>query len=283
MSVTDWLSKYDNQRAVMITIFVLLVAAPFIKPIGLPVPITQPTRLFYDEIQNIQPGDVIVIDFNFAASNWGELGAGSIALLRQLAMKRTTTDFQVIFLATMEGGPYMIQRSVEAVGGWSAVNLGEYGEDWVSLGFMSGGEPMTAAMASDFNSIYKTDDQGTAIEQLPLLMKISTVRDIKMVIHFHMGGDSDKYRKQWGVPFGVKILEIAQGIQVPTLAMYLSAGQIQGYISSIRGAAEYELLIGKPGEAVVSTDALSMSHLMVIAVIVAGNLTYFLIEKKEVP
>jgi hypothetical protein len=283
MSVADWLKQYDNQRRVMITVFILLVAAPFIRPLSLPVPITQPTRMFYDEIQNIQPDDIIVVDFNFAASNWGELGAGSIALLKQLAAKRATTDFKVVFLATMESGPYMIQRSLDAVGGWSTINLGDYGEDWVSLGFMSGGEPMTAAMASNFNSIYRTDDQGTPVEELPLMTRISTVEDIEMVIHFNMGGDSDKYRKQWGVPFGVKVLQIVQGIHVPTQAMYLSAEQVQGYIASIRGAAEYELLIGKPGEAIVSTDALSMSHLMVIAVIVAGNLTYFLIEKKEVP
>lgn len=283
MSVKDWLSQYDNQRKLMMITFILLVAAPFIRPLSLPVPITQPTRMFYDEIQNIQSGDIIVVDFNFAASNWGELGAGSIALLKQLIAKRATTDFKVVFLATMESGPYMLLRSLDAVGGWPAMNLGEYGEDWVSLGFMAGGEPMTAAMASDFNSIYRTDDQGTPVEELPLLTRISTVEDIEMVIHFNMGGDSDKYRKQWGVPFGVKVLQVVQGIHVPTLAMYLSAGQVQGYIASIRGAAEYELLIGRPGEAIVSTDALSMSHLMVIAVIVAGNLTYFLIEKKEVP
>jgi hypothetical protein len=283
MSVKDWLSQYDNQRKLMMITFILLVAAPFIRPLSLPVPITQPTRMFYDEIQNIQSGDIIVVDFNFAASNWGELGAGSIALLKQLIAKRATTDFKVVFLATMESGPYMLLRSLDAIGGWPAMNLGEYGEDWVSLGFMAGGEPMTAAMASNFNSIYRTDDQGTPVEELPLLTRISTVEDIEMVIHFNMGGDSDKYRKQWGVPFGVKVLQVVQGIHVPTLAMYLSAGQVQGYIASIRGAAEYELLIGRPGEAIVSTDALSMSHLMVIAVIVAGNLVYFLIEKKEVP
>jgi hypothetical protein len=283
MSVTDWLKKYDNQRIVMITIFVLLVAAPFINPIGLPVPITQPTRMFYDEVQNIQSGDVIVVDFNFGATNWGELGAGSIALLKQLATKRATTDFQIIFLATVEDGQYMFQRSVEAVGGFSALNLGEYGTDWVFLGFMSGGEPMTAAMASNFNSVYRTDAEGTPVEQIPLMMKINTVNDIEMVIHFNMGGDSDKYRKQWGVPFGIKVLQIVQGIHVPTQAMYLSAGQVQGYIGSIRGAAEYELLIGRPGEAIVSTDALSTSHLWIITVIILGNLSYFLIEKKEVP
>ncbi len=283
MSATEWLKQYDNQRKVMMLTFILLVAAPFIRPMSLPVPITQATRMFYDEIQNIQPGDIIVVDFNFAASNWGEMGAGSIALLKQLAAKRATTDFKVVFLTTMESGPYMLQRSLDAVGGWSALNLGEYGENWVSLGFMAGGEPMTAAMASNFNSIYRTDDQGTPVEELPLMTRISTVEDVSMVIHFNMGGDSDKYRKQWGVPFGVKVLQIVQGIHVPTLAMYLSAGQVQGYIGSIRGAAEYELLTGRPGEAIVSTDALSMSHLMVVAVIVAGNLAYFLIEKKEVP
>lgn len=52
----------------------------------------------------------------------------------------------------------------------------------------------------------------------------------------------------------------------------LDAGQIQGMLTGMKGAAEYEKLIGKPGFATKGTGALSTSHLLIIALIILGNL-----------
>ena len=281
MGFTEWIRQYENQRVLMITALIVLVAAPFIKPIGLPVPITENTKMFYDRVESIKAGDVVVVDFNFAASNWGELGAGSVALLKQLIRKRAQINFKIIIMTTMEGGPFMLTRSVEQVGGWSKVNFGEYGKDWVNLGFMAGGEPMIAAMATNFNSIYKNDERGTPVTQIPLMVEMKDANDIDLVIHFNMGADSDKYRKQWGVPYNKPVLQIVQGIQVPTMVMYIKADQVHGIIGSIRGAAEYELLLRMPGEAVISTDALSMGHIIVFVAIILGNVSFHLAEKKR--
>jgi len=281
MSIIKKLRDYETQRALLIAFFFVIVAVPYIKPIGLPVPITDPTRNFYNAIQDLKPGNIVVIDWNFGAANWGEMGAGSVALLKQLSQLRTTVDYKIVFLATIQDGPYMLTRSVGEAGGWDTLNFGTYGTDWVYLGFMTGGEPMIASMATDFNSIYKTDYQGTPVTQLPLMTKIKDVKDISLIISFHQGGDADKYRKQWAVPYNIPLIMLVQGIQVPTINMYIKAGQVKGMIASIRGAAEYELLLGKPYTALISTDALSTSHLYVIVVMILGNLGYFLYTGKK--
>ena len=41
-------------------------------------------------------------------------------------------------------------------------------------------------------------------------------------------------------------------------------------------SAEYELLLKRPGLAIAGVDAISMSHLLVIVLVIIGNVAYFL-------
>jgi len=56
---------------------------------------------------------------------------------------------------------------------------------------------------------------------------------------------------------------------------FYTSGQIFGLANGLRGAAEYEILSGNLGTAVASNDAISTSHVLILAFIVAGNVLYF--------
>lgn len=62
----------------------------------------------------------------------------------------------------------------------------------------------------------------------------------------------------------------------PGLYPFLDTGQINGLIGGLRGAAEYETLIGMKGKAVAGMDAQSATHFIIIGLIVLCNLFYFL-------
>jgi hypothetical protein len=55
----------------------------------------------------------------------------------------------------------------------------------------------------------------------------------------------------------------------------LRSGQINGLIGGLRGAAEYESLIGKKGRAVAGMDAQSATHMAIIMLVIICNLFYF--------
>jgi hypothetical protein len=57
---------------------------------------------------------------------------------------------------------------------------------------------------------------------------------------------------------------------------YYNSGQIKGMLQGLRGAAELELIIGSPSDAVKSMDALSVGHLVIILFIVLGNILFLL-------
>ena len=65
------------------------------------------------------------------------------------------------------------------------------------------------------------------------------------------------------------------GVIAPGLYPLLRSGQINGLIGGLRGAAEYESLIGQKGKAVAGMDAQSATHLAIIVLVIMCNLFYF--------
>jgi hypothetical protein len=57
---------------------------------------------------------------------------------------------------------------------------------------------------------------------------------------------------------------------------FLSAGQMVGLLGGLKGAAEYEMLIDKPGMGQRGMDAQSVCHLVIILLVIAGNVGYFM-------
>jgi len=61
---------------------------------------------------------------------------------------------------------------------------------------------------------------------------------------------------------------------------YLQAGQIEGIIGGLKGAAEYEKLVEHPGGGIVGMTAQSVGHIAIIIFIILGNIGYFAIRRK---
>jgi hypothetical protein len=66
----------------------------------------------------------------------------------------------------------------------------------------------------------------------------------------------------------------------PGLYPLLRSGQLNGLIGGLRGAAEYETLIGQKGKAIAGMDAQSATHLAIIVLVIMCNLFYFSTRKQ---
>ncbi len=64
----------------------------------------------------------------------------------------------------------------------------------------------------------------------------------------------------------------------PTASVYLdpSAGQLDGAVLGLRGAASYETLLGSPGPATQQLNALALAHLTAIALMIVGAIVHAL-------
>lgn len=64
-------------------------------------------------------------------------------------------------------------------------------------------------------------------------------------------------------------------VSVPEMMPLIQSGQIVAGVLGMKGAAEYEVLVGHPGTATAGMDAQSFSHALIIIFIILGNLGIF--------
>ena len=70
-------------------------------------------------------------------------------------------------------------------------------------------------------------------------------------------------------------------IQVNEVMPYVQAGQLQGVLAGMPGAAEYEALIGVKGIGTSGMDAQSVAHLVIVIFIIFGNIGYFIERNRQ--
>jgi hypothetical protein len=82
--------------------------------------------------------------------------------------------------------------------------------------------------------------------------------------------------------FSIPLISGSSAVSVPEYSAYFQAGQLQGLLTGITGAAEYEILIKKAGLAMIAMDGQTMGHFTIIAFIIFGNVVFYLSRRKRV-
>ncbi|RLI10742.1 hypothetical protein DRO42_00170 [Candidatus Bathyarchaeota archaeon] len=267
-SETIWDKLQNIDRKVFYWILWIGLMIPFIRPIGLPISIAPSTRDLYNGLLTLEEGDVVWINIAFGVSAWIDCMPATVActkvILRQgakLIVVGAYTDADLSWDKLRNSVPDFDQL--------------EYGKDYVYLGYYTGGEAVVAQIASDIRSVFPTDAYGTPLDELPLMKEVNSVHDIDMVLSGDTGDWGDYYMRQWASPYGIPMAEIGIAMLASSYMPFYKSGLLFGISSSSRGGAELEKLIGEPGEATVIMDALSVSHLMVIAAVLLANIGYF--------
>ncbi|MBS7635492.1 hypothetical protein KEJ34_08455 [Candidatus Bathyarchaeota archaeon] len=267
MSFRKWISERINQDRTIFLIYLLLIAIPMLRPIGLPLPIEEPTRKAYELLEKVPKGGVIVLVSDEGFPSWAELGPGEIAVYRHAFRKVKQDGCKVIMLTCYEiAGMILGERALSYV---DLTGL-KYGEDWVQLGYIPGYEAVLAAMMSDLKSIAPVDKFGTPTKDIPMLKNINSIDDYDLLYACTYTA-MDVYIRQWGekaLAKGVPIVINMLSGTVPLAMPYYRAGTLTAYLNSVVAGAGYELLIGQPGMGAALMDAQSTAHILAIGLII---------------
>jgi hypothetical protein len=272
MSLRETLNR--NYRQVIYLALFLSLAIPLLSPMGLPVPVQKTTLGVYNKIESLKPGDVAVIGSNIGAAIYAEVYPQYIAILEHLFRK---TGVKIILVGHGQEAPIWAERALNEL---NAYNRKTYGVDFVHLGYIAGEEAAIAGLCRDLHALLKVDYGGRPLSDLPMMKTIKNAKDFTIVIDFTASADSQYWLNQAYATYGTAIGFGLTAIKVPDAYSYYMAGQIFGIIESLSGAAQYEVLIRRPGMAVTGMDAQSLSHLLYIALIVLGNVV-FLTQRRE--
>jgi hypothetical protein len=137
--------------------------------------------------------------------------------------------------------------------------------------YVAGMETALAAIGRDIHSVFPEDFFGNKTSELPLMQEIKGMSDFAILLK-SSGWNPDLHVRQLVTVYGIPMVANCTGIVAPGAQAYLSAGQIKGLVGALAGAAEYELLLGRPGTAVAAMDAQSTTHALTVLLVLLGNI-----------
>ncbi len=261
------LERIDNR--ILFTILFVLAAYPLMAPMGLPLQITAYTKGYFGAIEALPKGAKVLLTNDYDPTYVGEMYPITAATVEHLIKK----EIQFVGVSVRPFGAMMLDKALVQS---KASDRRVYGKDYVLVGFIPGEAVGAQAFARDIQSLVRNDYYGKAISSLPLMQGIKSGADFDLLVVVYA-------QVEFG---GAWITQITDPMKKSTVAAlngansvsgygFLKANLIQGLLVGLRGAAEYEKLIGNPGSAVSFMDAQTILHVAAIVLIGVGNVGYF--------
>lgn len=255
--------------------FLIIVASMSyitLRPLGLPIPVTQLTKDTYAAVDALSEGDIIFMDHGYGAGTIASHEPGFVVVFKHAMQKGA----KVVMVSTSTEAPLLFAQAITKINPASKGYV--YGEDYIHFGFLSGGEAAYAAVLEDITGTFTADYDDTPLSQLPITEELGspTWQNIDLVYVMSAGGDvCEGWIRQSAVRYDIPMIQQPLEMMVPTILPYYPlncAGIMNGGI----GAAEYESFSGLPGEAVKLSDMLSMGGLVHLAFLIMGNIGFYL-------
>ncbi len=272
MTFAERMLKID--RRIIFLVIGLCTLLPLLYPVGLPIKISPEVRGVYDYIEQLPEGSVFLLSLDFDPASKPELHPQAVAILRHVFRK----NLRVVAMTLWVSGTGMADELITQV----AQEAGkERGRDYVFLGWSPGGTAVIINMGQDLYTAFPSDYTGTSTKGQPVLDGVLSLKDVTYAISLGAGNPGveawyvfgkDKYKFELGGG--------CTGVIAPGLYPLLRSGQINGLIGGLRGAAEYESLIGEKARAVAGMDAQSATHLAIIVLVALCNVFYFMMRRQ---
>lgn len=269
--MSAWEKLTALPREVVLGLVVIAMIIPTLKPLGLPLMIGDMAKDWYNTVDALPEGSIVLFDIGFGAGGYPSLGPATIACFHQFFEK----NLKVIIMATALEGSMMYPLIMEAVK--PEINYGAvYGEDYVFLGYIAGGMTAMAGVLGDLHALVSTEYTGTPISQVNLLKDVTGADDYDLVSYITTaGGTSEGWVYQAYSAYDRPLVGGFLSMMTTSMKPYYDTGQLLGLIDGVKGAADMEFLTKHPGDAIRSSDVLSFTQTLVLIFIVIGNISYW--------
>ncbi len=257
-------------KKIIYLLLIIFLVFPMFVPLNIPISISSNTQAVYDYIEQLPNGSKVLLSLDLAVTSKAELSGQIFAIAAHCVEK----GHKIYMTSLWDAGPMFGEQVVAAHPELT------YGEDIINLGFTAGGETGVAFIASNILEAYPVDYRGNKTSDYPMMKDIGDINSMDFIYCFGAGspGPREWIRQvvtNYQTPFAAGVLTTSQAEYAP----YVQANQMIGILGGLRGGAEYEILINKPGASVAKMDSESISHLYIIALIIIGNIGYFATKK----
>lgn len=238
------------------------------------VEVTRSAQDTFDLIEALPAGSTVMISFDHESSSFPEMKPLADALITHLFRR----DVKIVGLSLFTEGTGLGASLLDVL----AKKEGkEYDLDYVFLGFKPPPVATILGMGESISKIYPRDYYNTPLSELTIMDSIDNYADLEFVITVADGSTPQHWAEYGAARYDVKIITVAAAVMVTQFDPYVRAGQIQAILGGLRGAAEYERLLGAAGGGSRGMLAQSSTHVFMALVIIAANVLYWRSRRRE--
>lgn len=259
--------KLEQRHWVFLGLFILITLVMLIK-VRPDISVSNQTRKMYAYIDSLPSGSILLISFDHEASSLPEIRPLAQAVLSHAFEK----GHRLIGMALFAEGTAIGYRMMQDVAAQYGRNPGT---DFVYLGFKPQFIAAILAMGESFEQTFPEDYLGNPYRSHELLTTVSNYDDIAAMISIADGSLTTHWIEYAGSRYNLTVLGAVTAAMVTTYDPYLASGQMTCMVGGLRGAAEYESLLGIEGGGSRGMLAQTASHLYIILLVVIGNVIYF--------
>jgi len=275
MKTNFWDRLQQIDRRVIYAILIGVILIPLFLP-GLSLP-TYPSKQstdFYNTVEQVgkqSPNKIVIVDGQWSPSTRGENQWQAEAVVTHL-MKRHI-HFAILSFETQNNT--VMQSLVVAP---LAKKYGYvYGRDYINWGYrpVAVFVPTLKGLVVDIPGTIKKDYQGTPVAQFPVMQGIKSRADVGAVVEITPTASADVWLGLFEQNNTPPFLFAPTAVMAPTYYPYVDTGQISGMLTGIKGAGDYEGLLGTHSFGTRAAGALSLVYGLIIVLIIVGNVGFY--------
>jgi hypothetical protein len=271
-----WEKLTSVPREVIMTLVLIAMIIPAMNPLGLPLMTGQMAQDWYDAVDDLPEGSVILFDIGYGSGGYPSLGPGNIAAFHQIFEK----GHKLIIMSTDLEGSMMyplIMEGVKPESNYGAV----YGEDYIYFGYIAGVQTAMAGVIGNVKALVTNDYNGNPISSYSIMDDVNDPEDYDLVAYITTaGGTAEGWVYQASGQYDLPMLGGCLSMMTTSIKPYYDTGQMLGIMDGIKGASDLEFITGHPGSAIRSSDILSFTQTLVLIFIIIGNVAYWM-NKRE--
>ena len=228
---------------------------------------------FHSFIDSLPASAIVIVSFDHEASALPEIRPLAVAVLRHLFSHGN----RIVGVALMAEGTGIGSQLLDQI---AHEYHKSYGSDYAYLGFQP--QPIAAilSMGESIKKTFPADYFGHPYDSISVLSGVTDFRQIGAVVSIADGNLTTHWIEYGHARFGVPVVGAVTGAMMTSYDPYLASGQLSAMVGGLRGAAEYEQLIGNRGSGARGMLAQTSGHLYVIAMILAGNIIYLISRRR---
>lgn len=272
-SIWDRLQTIDRRYIYGVLIGVILVPL-FLPKLSLPTYPSKQSQDFYSTVEQAakqSPQKIVIVDGQWSPSTRGENQWQAEAVITHLMMRRL--HFAILSFDTQNNTVMQAQVVAPLAKKYGYV----YGRDYINWGYrpFSVFVPTVKSLVVDIPGTIKKDYKGTPVTDFPVMKGIKSRADVGAVIEVTPSATADTWLGLFEQNNTPPFLFAPTAVMAPTYYPYLDTGQISGMLTGIKGAGDYEGLLGTHSFGTRASGALSLVYGLIILLILIGNIGYY--------